>query len=113
MFINAVEDGVSLALVPVLTRNPSYIPAVLAVAATLDTFSGSTLVSGDVEALFGKVPMGPEDRRLVTGVVMAAWGTYSRRYGEHVNATLRPDVRAFLAAVSRGITSAIAAVPKG
>jgi hypothetical protein len=49
---------------------------------------------------------------VIAGVVNAAWGTYVRRYSQQVNASVRPDVALFLGAVSRGILSACAAVPK-
>lgn len=108
----AVEDLLAIGLVPVLSKNPAYLPAAQAVAATLGTFSGSTLTPDDVDAFLARTSLVEEDRRAVAGIVNAAWSVFTRRYAEQVGASIRPDVRLFLAAVSRGITSAVAAVPK-
>ena len=108
---NAVEDAISIGLVPVLAKNSSYIPAAQGVAAALGTFDGSTLTPEDVSAFLGKTTLSPSDARTVAGIVNAAWATYTKRYGQQVSASVRPDVKLFLAAVSRGISSAIAATP--
>jgi hypothetical protein len=110
---NAVEDTLSIGLVPVLAKNPSYIGAAQTVAAALGSFSGDTLTPGDVGAFLAKVPqLSPQDAQTIAGIVNAAWTTYSKRYAQQVNAGVRPDVKLFLSAVANGITSAIAAVPK-
>lgn len=108
---NAVEDTLSIGLVPVLTKNPSYIDSARGVAAALGTFSGDTLTPGDVAAFLVKTNLAPEDAKAVAGIVNAAWATYSKRYAQQVNANLRPDVQLFLGAVARGINAAVAAVP--
>lgn len=107
------EDVISVGLVPVLTKNSSYIDAANTVALALGSFSGDTLTSADVEAFVAKVPgLAPEDARTVVGVINAAWARYQKRYAEQVGASIRPDVKLFLAAVSNGIHAAVAAVPK-
>lgn len=108
---NAVEDTLSIGLVPVLTKNPDYVPIAASVAAALGTFTGETLASADVEAFLAKTKLAPEDARTIAALVNAAWDTYARRYSQQVSATVRPDVKLFLAAVSNGITRAIAALP--
>jgi hypothetical protein len=110
---NAVEDAISIGLVPVLTKNPSYIGAAQTVAAGLGAFSGSTITPADVNAFLAKVPqITPADARVIAGIVNAAWATYSKRYAQQVGANVRPDVKLFLDAVASGIGAAIAATPK-
>ncbi len=110
---NAVEDILSIGLVPVLTKNASYLPAAQSIAIALGTFNGTTLTPADVDAFLAKTALSPADAREVAGIVNAAWSVYAKRYAAQVGAGLRPDVKLFLAAVSNGITAAIAAVPKG
>jgi hypothetical protein len=109
---NAVEDTLSIGLVPIFTKNKSYIPAAQSVAVALGTFAGETITPADVDAFLVKTGIAKEDSEVVAGLVNAAWDTYSRRYAQQVNGSVRPDVKLFLAAVSNGINRAIAAVPK-
>jgi hypothetical protein len=109
---NAVEDTLAVGLVPVLTKNASYIPAAQGVAAALGSFSGAELTSAHIAAFLEKVNIAPDDRLVIAGLVNAAWDTYQRRYAEQVGKSVRPDVKIFLAAVANGIARAIAAVPK-
>lgn len=111
LIANAVEDAVSIGLVPVFTKNPSYLAAAQTVALGLGSFAGDTLTSDDVAAFLAKTPLTKEDQRIVAGVVNAAWQVYAKRYAQKVGASTRPDVKLFLAAVSNGIKSAIAATP--
>lgn len=108
---NAVEDTLSIGLVPVLVKNPDYIPVARGIAVALGTFSGDTLASADVEAFLVKTTLAPEDARTIAALVNAAWDTYTRRYAQQVNAGVRPDVKLFLGAVSSGIARALAALP--
>jgi hypothetical protein len=108
---NAVTDALSIGLVPVLGKNPSYLPAAKAVAASLGSFSGTTITPADVDAFLGKTSLADADKKAVAGVVNAAWGVYTRRYQQQVGVNLRPDVRLFLSAVADGIMAACAAVP--
>ena len=110
---NAVEDTLSIGLVPVLTKNPDYIPVAKSIAAALGTFGGDTLASADVEAFLARTSLAPEDARTIAALVNAAWDTYTRRYAQQVNASVRPDVKLFLAAVGNGINRALAALPQG
>lgn len=109
---NAVEDALSIGLVPVLTKNRAYLPAAGAIAASLGSFGGTTISAADVDAVLAKTGLAPEDAAVVAGLVNAAWDTYSRRYAQQVSGSVRPDVKLFLSAVSSGINRAIAAVPK-
>lgn len=109
---NAVEDALALGLVPVLTKNPEYVPSAAAVAAALGSFTGDTITPGDVEAVLSKTNIGAEDARMIAALVNAAWDTYSLRYSQQVNASVRPDVKLFLTAASNGIRRAIAVVPR-
>lgn len=109
---NAVEDALAIGLVPVLTKNKSYIPAAAAVASSLGSFVGDTISPADVQAFIGKTSLSAEDAEVVAGMVNAAWETYSLRYSQQVNASVRPDVKLFLSSVSNGIRRAISAVPK-
>ncbi len=109
---NAVEDTLSIGLVPVLTKNRTYIPAAAAVASSLGSFTGETITPEDVQAFLGKTNLSAEDRAELAGLVNAAWETYSLRYAQQVNASVRPDVKLFLSSVSNGIRRAISAVPK-
>lgn len=108
---NAVEDTLSIGLVPVLTKNPSYIPAARGIAAALGSFGGDTLTPADVDAFLAKTALTPDDARVVAGIVNAAWSTYAKRYAQQVNSSVRPDVKLFLGAVANGINAAIAATP--
>jgi hypothetical protein len=108
---NAVEDAISIGLVPVFTKNPSYLVAANTVAITLGSFSGDSLTPADVSAFLAKTSLTDADQRAVAGVVNAAWGIYVKRYSERVGAATRPDVKLFLSSVSNGIKSAIAATP--
>jgi hypothetical protein len=108
---NAVEDAISIGLVPVFTKNPSYLVAANTVAITLGSFSGDSLTPADVSAFLAKTSLTDADQRAVAGVVNAAWGIYAKRYSERVGAATRPDVKLFLSSVSNGIKSAIAATP--
>ncbi len=112
LIANAVEDVLTVGLVPVLTKNPGYVRAAQSVALTLGTFSGETLFASDIDAFIAKVAIAPEDAKVVSGIVNAAWSVFQKRYAQQVGASVRPDVKLFLAAVSRGILSACAAVPK-
>jgi len=109
---NAVEDVISVGLVPVLTKNASYIGAAEAVAAGLGSFSGDTLTADDVQAFLGKTSLSEQDAKTVAGLINAAWATYQKRYAQQVSASVRPDVKLFLTAVANGIHEAVAAVPK-
>lgn len=109
---NAVEDALSIGLVPVLTKNPDYIAAANSVAAALGTFSGDTITPADVDAFLSKTGIAPSDAKVVAGIVNAAWATYEKRYAQQVNGSVRPDVKLFLAAVANGIRAAVAAVPR-
>jgi hypothetical protein len=106
-----VEDAISIGLVPVLTKNPSYAPAASAVAAALGSFSGHTLTPDDVRAFLAKTSLTLDDQRTVAGIVNAAWSVFQKRYAERVGTATRPDVKLFLAAVSNGVKSAVAATP--
>lgn len=108
---NAVEDVLSVGLVPVLTKNPAYLGEARTVAALLGSFSGVTLTTDDVDTFLARTSMTPTDRQTIAGLVNAAWATYQKRYAEQVGQSLRPDVKLFLNAVSRGILNAVAAVP--
>lgn len=108
---NAVEDTLSLGLVPVLVKNPDYVPVARSVAVALAAFDGATLTPADVEAFLAGTDLAPEDARTIAALVNAAWDTYARRYAQQVNATVRPDVKLFLGAVGNGITRALAALP--
>ena len=108
---NAVEDAISLGLVPVLTKNPSYIGAANTIALGLGSFAGDTITPADVIAFLAKTSLTEADQRTVAGVVNAAWGIYVKRYAAQAGAATRPDVKLFLAAVSNGIKSAVAATP--
>jgi hypothetical protein len=108
----AVEDALSIGLVPVFTRNPSYREAAQGIAAALGTFNGATITPDDVNAVLAKTGIAAQDAQVVAGLVNAAWATYQRRYAQQVGASVRPDVKLFLAAVSAGITNAVAATPR-
>ncbi len=108
---NAVEDAVSIGLVPVLTKNPSYAAAAQTVALALGTFAGDTVTPADVTAFLAKTPLTLEDQRVVAGIVNASWQVFVKRYVAQVGTATRPDVKLFLAAVSSGIKSAVAATP--
>ena len=109
---NAVEDTLSVGLVPVLAKNPDYIPVAKSVAVALGSFGGETLASADIEAFVAKTNLAPEDARTVAALINAAWDTYCRRYAQQVNASVRPDVKLFLASVAAGIHRALAALPQ-
>lgn len=110
---NAIEDVISIGLVPVLSKNPAYLTEaqVLANGLTL-VVKGVELTPANSELLLSKIQMTPEDRRIVAGLLNAAWTTYQKRYAEQVSKSIRPDVSLFLAAVSNGINNAVAATPK-
>jgi hypothetical protein len=110
MIANAIEDTLSVGLVPVLSKNPAYLTEARTVAALLGTFEGTELTAADVDVFVSRLKLAPEDVRAVTGLVNATWSTYQKRYAEQVGKSLRPDVKLFLGAVSRGITNAISAV---
>ena len=110
---NAVEDVITIGLVPVLSKNPSYAPAAQTVALALGSFTGSTITQADTNAFLAKVPsLSPADRDAIAGIVNAAWSVYVKRYQQQLGANTRPDVKLFLSAVSNGIASAVAALPK-
>lgn len=109
---HAVEDALSVGLVPVLAKNPSYVPAARTVAAALGAFSGATLTPEDVDAFLAKTGLPGDDARTVAALVNATWATFQRRYAAEVGANVRPDVKVFLEAVSTGILNAVAAVPR-
>lgn len=108
---NAVEDAISIGLVPVFTKNPSYLAAANTLALGLGSFAGDTLILADVSAFLAKTSLTEADQRVVAGVVNVAWGIYVKRYATVAGATTRPDVKLFLAAVSNGVKSAIASAP--
>lgn len=109
---NAAEDAISIGLVPVLAKNPSYIGVAQAVALALGSFSGDTLTADDVNAFLAKTTLAPQDAQTVAGIVNAAWAVFEKRYAQQVGAATRPDVKLFLAAVSNGIKAAVAATPR-
>jgi len=109
---NAVEDTLSIGLVPVLVKNPDYIPVARSIAVALGAFDGAALTPADVDAFLAKTSLAPEDARTIAALVNASWDTYARRYAQQVNANVRPDVKLFLAAVANGITRALAALPQ-
>lgn len=109
---NAVEDAISVGLVPVFAKNPSYIAAANTVALGLGNFAGDTITSADVAAFLAKTTLTEADQRTVTGLVTATWQIYAKRYSQQVSTATRPDVKLFLAAVSNGIKAAAAATPQ-
>jgi hypothetical protein len=109
---NAVEDTLSIGLVPVLTKNPDYVPVARSLAVALASFSGETLALSDIEAALAKTKLAPDDARTVAALINAAWDTYARRYAQQVSASVRPDVKLFLGAVESGINRAISSLPK-
>lgn len=112
MIANAVEDAISIGLVPVLAKNPSYAAAAQAAASALGSFSGATITPADVDSLIAKTKLAPEDAKTVAALVNASWNTYVRRYQQRAGASLRPDVKLFLEAVAAGINNAAASVPR-
>lgn len=112
MVAEAIEDLISVGLVPVLSKNTNYLPVARGIAAALGSFNGTSLLAEDVDAFLAQTAMGEEDKRAIAGIVNAAWAAYQKRYAQQVGASVRPDVKLFLAAVSNGIEAAIAAVPK-
>ena len=112
MAADAIEDLISVGLVPVLSKNPGYLPMAKGIAAALGSFSGASLSAQDVDAFLAQTALRDEDKRAIAGIVNAAWATYQKRYAQQVGSSVRPDVKLFLAAVSNGIDAAIAAVPK-
>ena len=106
---NAVEDAISIGLAPVLSKNPDYRQAASALAATLGSFTGTTITPADINAVLAKTSLPIVDQKAISGVVTAAWQVFAKRYAERVSASTRPDVKIFLAAVSEGIKSAVAA----
>jgi len=112
LLANAVEDVIAVGLVPVLAKNSSYLPLARSMAVVISTtFGGTTVREEDVAAILAKTSVSPEDARVITGLVMAAWDTYSRRYAEQVSSTVRPDVKLFVQAVANGINRAVAVTP--
>ena len=109
---NAVEDAIAVGLVPVFTKNPSYLAAANTVALGLGSFAGDTLTPADVSAFLAKTSLTEDDQRIVAGVVTASWQIYAKRYSQQVSTATRPDVKLFLAAVSNGIKAAAAATPQ-
>jgi hypothetical protein len=111
---NAVEDLISIGLVPVLSKNPAYLPEARVLASGLGlTFKGTELTPADVDYYLSKTDISPADAKVISGTVNAAWSVFCKRYAAQVSASVRPDLRLFLTAVSNGINNAIAAVPKG
>jgi hypothetical protein len=108
---NAVEDALSVGLVPVLANNPAIVPEVAAAAKLLRAATAATFTPADVDGLVARLKLSPADARLVAGLLNAAWSTYQRRYAEQVG-QVRPDVALFTRAVANGIERAVAAVPK-
>lgn len=107
------ETTVSIGLVPVFVKNPSYIPAAQTVAAALASVTGDSITPEGVDAFLAKVPqLSPADRQTIAGVVNAAWTAYAKRYQTQVNANTRPDVKLFLTAIANGVVTAAASVPK-
>ena len=109
---NAVEDVISVGLVPVLAKNPRYVPEARAVAAAFSLSKVTAVTASDVEAFLSTTTLAPEDSRIVAGLVLSSWDIYQRRYAQQVSASVRPDVGLFLQAVAAGIERAIAATPK-
>lgn len=109
---NAVEDALAIGLVPVLTKNPDYLPLAGSVAAALGSFTGDTITPADVDNFLSKSGVKSEDAKVIAGVVKAAWETYTLRYSQQVSTSVRPDVKLFLSAAANGIKRAAAAVPR-
>lgn len=108
----AVEDVLAIGLVPVLVKNPAYAAEARLAATLINSATAATLTPAGLEATVARLRLAPEDARALSGLLAAAWDTYQRRYAAQVGASLRPDVRLFLGAVSAGIDRAIAATPK-
>lgn len=108
----AVEDVLAIGLVPVLVKNPAYAAEARLAATLLNSLTAATLTPAGLEATVARLRLAPEDARALSGLLAAAWDTYQRRYAAQVGASLRPDVRLFLGAVSAGIDRAIAATPQ-
>lgn len=109
---NAVEDAIAIGLVPVLANNPDYLETAQVVAVALGAVNGDQITPEGVQTFLNQFDLAPEDARVIAGVVNAAWATYTKRYAAQVNASVRPDVKLFLGAVSNGIRSAVAATPR-
>lgn len=111
MVANGVEDLIAIGLVPVLTKNPGYLQEARFVATAIGDFKGDSLSPEVVAAFLDRTSIKPEDARTVAALVNSAWAIYARRYSGKVDASVRPDVKLFLSAISRGINAAVAAVP--
>lgn len=107
------EDTLAIGLVPVLTNNQSYLEAAKGIAVVAATFTGDSLTPESVYAVLTKFNVTDADARIVAGIVNAAWESYTKRYQAEVGASIRPDVKVFLKAVSNGIARAVASVPAG
>jgi hypothetical protein len=113
----AVEDVITLALTPVLAKNPDYLPGIQAVANSLATFSGATLSPADTNGMLllaakSSPILTPDLQKQIAAEINAAWGIYAKKYQVIANGSIRPDVKLFVAAVANGINAAIAAQPK-
>ena len=109
---NIAEDILANGLVLVFARNPAYVDEGGAVVALLSVSTAVTITPESIAAILAKTKIAPDDARIIAAVVSSAWDTYQRRYAVQVGASVRPDVRMFLAAVANGIERAIAAVPR-
>ena len=109
----AVEDALAVGLVLVFAKNPAYVEEGRAVVALLSVSTAVTITPDSVAAILARTKIAPDDARIIASVVSSAWDTYQRRYAVQVGASVRPDVKLFLASVAQGIERAIAAVPKG
>ena len=105
------EDTIAMLLPPVLSKNPGYIDAAKGISAACAAFSGEAITVDSVVAVLIKSGVSDADSKLVAGIVIAAWESYDKHYKEALGVSVRPDVKLFLKAVSRGVDRAITYVP--
>ena len=105
------EDTIAMLLPPILSKNPGYIDAAKGISAACSAFSGEAITVDSVIVVLVKSGVSEADSKLVAGVVIAAWESYDRHYKEALGVSVRPDVKLFLKAVSRGVDRAVTYVP--
>jgi hypothetical protein len=105
------EDTLAMLLPPVLSKNPGYIDAAKGIAAACAAFTGDAITVDSVVAVLVKSGVSDADSKLVAGIVIAAWESYDKHYKDALGVAVRPDVKLFLQAVSRGVERAVTYVP--
>lgn len=110
----ATSTGATLSL----SKNPTYVPAAVALVAGLDeVLKGSLPITADsISAFIGQITvkhgMKPEESALLVNLARTVYDAYIKAYNPKIVLTSDPQAQLYIRAFRDGLADAIATLPK-